>query len=596
MSLTRKIRHHFYKHKKFFIKNTSQFVFFFFIAIVIVGFKFLYPFHLILAIPFVVLALVSILKIFVLGRYEINRSAKFNKIKRYLARFEKLFYILFFISVIWYILSQVIPNDTNPYKNMTDKEVVEFVDQSLDLSTLHLDRLEITANTLLESNILKNSTLTADELTTLQANWNDFIDATKDSEELTDIHRYFGQISYFNLPETHTKSFMISYGLYMKKFELFGKIIDATENNDRVIKALNENSTAFGGKNSYYDIRNRHIGHNTLLRRNLGRIYLNFLEKTVDTKSLGEDYQALVRASKASHQYLVANSLNTTKTVVDKYSDDFENGLFNSWFPIQMSVADTMGKIHLSARHTNFITEDQIKEMKPRLEPGDIFIERRNWHLSNVGIPGFWPHAALYLGTNSEMNDYFKEQFPREGFSNLDELVKYRFPAFYNQHKAVNEKGHNYAVIEGQAPGIILLSLEESGMADYLGVLRPKLSKEEKLNAVLRAIGNYGKPYDYNFDFETRDEIVCSELVYDAYLPNNGGRGLNFELTLTSGRKMISPNAIVEKFYNEHNTEEQELDFVYFLDGNEDLQKAFIKDENAFLTSWTRSKFSNLQE
>ncbi len=596
MSLLKKIRHHFYKHRKFILKNTFRFLFFFFVAIAIVGFKFLYPFHLALSIPFVVLALVAILKIFILGRYEINRSARFNKIKRYLARFEKLFYILLLIGVIWYILSQVIPNDTNPYENMTDEEVVEFVDQSLDLSALHLDRLEITANTLLESNILTNHTLTADELTTLQANWNDFIDATKDSEELTDIHRYFGQISYFDLPETHAKSFMISYGLYMKKFELFGKIIEATENNDRVIKTLNENSTAFGGKNSYYDIRNRHIGHNTLLRRNLGRIYLNFLEKTVDTKSLSEDYQALVRASKESHQYLVANSLNATKTVVNKYSDDFENGLFNSWFPIQMNVADTMGKIHLSARHTNFITEDQIKEMKPHLEPGDIFIERRNWHLSNVGIPGFWPHAALYLGTSSEMNDYFKEQFPREGFSNLDELVKYRFPTFYNQHKAINEKGHNYAVIEGQAPGIILLSLEESGMADYLGVLRPKLSKEEKLNAVLRALGNYGKPYDYNFDFETRDEIVCSELVYDAYLPNNGSRGLNFELTLTSGRKMISPNAIVKKFYNEHNTEKQELDFVYFLDGNEDLQKAFVKDENTFLTSWTRSKFSNLQE
>jgi len=54
---------------------------------------------------------------------------------------------------------------------------------------------------------------------------------------------------------------------------------------------------------------------------------------------------------------------------------------------------------------------------------------------------------------------------------------------------------------------------------------------------------------------------------------------------------------MVEKFCREHGTTNQELDFVYFVDGNENLQKAYPKDENAFLTtSWTQSKFSSLQE
>lgn len=127
-------------------------------------------------------------------------------------------------------------------------------------------------------------------------------------------------------------------------------------------------------------------------------------------------------------------------------------------------------------------------------------------------------------------------------------------------------------------------------------MLRPKIEKTDTLKAVLRSFENYGKPYDYNFDFDTRDEIVCSELVYDAYLSMNDKKGVNFPLEITSGRKMISPNKMVEKYFNERGLPGKELDFVYFIDGNESLLRAFVKDESAFSTSWTRPKFSGQLE
>ncbi len=36
------------------------------------------------------------------------------------------------------------------------------------------------------------------------------------------------------------------------------------------------------------------------------------------------------------------------------------------------------------------------------MEPGDIIVARQNWYLSNIGLPGFWPHAELYVGTPEE--------------------------------------------------------------------------------------------------------------------------------------------------------------------------------------------------
>ncbi len=596
MPFLKPLKSHYHKNKTKIYKNLFRIFLYLFITMLIVGFRIGYPYHYLLSVPFLLLSIKHVLFSPFLNAFLGTKSAVFIFLKKVFGKYGTYIFLVMGLGILIYISAQVLPSDQNPFKEMSDSEIESYVDESLNLSVLYLDQLEVDGNALLESGLLDNETLTLDELALLKANWDQFIQVTQDSEQMTDVHRYFGQISYWSLREAHTKSFVISYALYLKKFELFGKIIQAVGKNERVIKALNEYSVAFEGKNSYYDIRDRHVGKETLIRRSLGRAYLWFLEITVDSSQFGENYNAFIRESRQSYAYLITHSATTAGVMVSKFNDDVENGLFNSWFPIQKNVADTMGKIQVSSRKEPLISTEQITAMRDKLHPGDILIQRRNWHVSNVGIPGFWPHAALHLGTIHEANEFFGELFPRDGFASFSELVETQFPEFYLKYQLPDEAGYPYAVIEGQAPGIIIQSLEKSAGADYLGVLRPKISKESIMKAFLRAIGNYKKPYDYNFDFETRDEIVCSELVYDAYLPGKDKEGIHFELTRTSGRNMISPNQIVEKFYEEHDTSASELDFVYFIDGNENLKRAFVKDENAFLTSWTRSKFSNLQE
>ncbi len=266
-----------------------------------------------------------------------------------------------------------------------------------------------------------------------------------------------------------------------------------------------------------------------------------------------------------------------------------------TWFPVQKGVADMMGDIKVYRQHKYLISYDQIEEMGKDLQPGDILLERREWYLSNIGMPGFWTHAALYIGTPEERKAFFddpsvKEWLAKKGAGDSEEYLSRVYKEAYARSVRPDE-GRIPKIVEAIGEGVLFTTLEYSAHCDSLAVLRPRLSKKDRLAAIARGFKYSGRPYDFDFDFLTDATLVCTELVYKAYEKTAETAGLSFKLQKILGKLLLSANDIAVEYDKEYNTNKQDMDFVLFYDGFEKSRDAKRSDEKEFRASWKRPKW-----
>ena len=263
--------------------------------------------------------------------------------------------------------------------------------------------------------------------------------------------------------------------------------------------------------------------------------------------------------------------------------------------PTQEGVARWAGEVRVRRHGEALISPAQIATLPAQLEPGDVLLQRREWYLTNAGIPGFWTHAALYVGTPAERSAFFDDEAVRvwaaeSGATDFEALLKLSRPEAYAA--SLKPDGSQPArVLEAIADGVVFTSIEHSAAADSMVVLRPRLSKIERAVALLRAFEYAGRPYDYDFDFRTDAALVCSELIFKSYEPGALTRGLDLDLQWVSGRPMITPNEMARRFALTRHDEERPFDFVLMLDGSERSGDAHPATADVFATSWRRPKW-----
>lgn len=330
-----------------------------------------------------------------------------------------------------------------------------------------------------------------------------------------------------------------------------------------------------------------------------------------------DDAAALLSLAERLHGSVRSRYRSDGVELTARQTKDLASSLaFRAWFPVQKNVANAMGNVRVKRPGEYLIGPDLIREVRTRLQPGDIGITRKNWYLSNCGIPGFWPHAVMHLGTPEEMESHFDDPEVRAwcasmspGASSLVELLQRRHPKAWASYArsigaaAARSEGIHAGdlpqgtvlrptFIEAIAPGVVFRCAEETVAADFAGFLRPRLSKLEVARAIERAFSHAGKPYDYNFDFTTDSELVCSELVYKSYEPDGEHRGLAIPLEETLGRPLLSPTTLARLYDEQHGSDDRFFDFVAFVDAREKDGAAFLGTEDDFRASWKRPKWS----
>ncbi|OIO72956.1 MAG: hypothetical protein CO186_04755 [Zetaproteobacteria bacterium CG_4_9_14_3_um_filter_49_83] len=167
--------------------------------------------------------------------------------------------------------------------------------------------------------------------------------------------------------------------------------------------------------------------------------------------------------------------------------------------------------------------QDVQTQIGSQLRAGDILLEKTPFRLTDKLIPGHWGHAAIWIGSEDE----------------IKALGIWNDPAVVPFHDRIRA---GRGVVEALRSGVNMNSLHHFLNVDDLAVLRsPHADKALQAKHILLALRQVGKAYDFNFDIETTDKIVCSELVYTVYID------MSWPTERTLGRYVISPDHVARK-------------------------------------------------
>lgn len=332
-------------------------------------------------------------------------------------------------------------------------------------------------------------------------------------------------------PETRLKGVMLSLSSALVLYDNYLLAISLFEGDGKLRRLLNESDPGYAVKSA--ELAKITMSYNSVGNRERVRKAIKFFEresrklKPLLTENSETDYISTLIVQSPSYTmvhkwspfYVVGRRLGFLGAVTTDTLTGFERtgvSLFSMVFGNAVGLVETRkGKLYGK--------EDVIRELKETLAAGDILLEKTPFRLTDKLIPGYWGHAAVWVGAERE----------------LKELGIWDHPVVTPYHDRIRE---GRLVVEALRSGVEMNSLEHFLNIDSIGIMRePGLDPRERAATVIRALRQVGKPYDFNFDVESKGRVYCSKLVYLSY------GGIDWPTGKSLGRATFTPDDVAVK-------------------------------------------------
>ena len=346
------------------------------------------------------------------------------------------------------------------------------------------------------------------------------------------------------IPELiRTKAVMLSIAAALTLYDnyMMGALI--FENDKRLRRILNDPDKGFGiSANELLEIT---MAANSMSKQKRIQDGIHFFEERNEQfNSLKDDdyaYLKLLIYSSPSYNHLknigTAGMLKKKFKMFGKIARDVIAEIRDDGFDgVSKFFGNSVGLIE-SRKGKLFGKEEIRKQLLEQLQPLDILLEKTPFRLTDKLIPGHFGHVAIWVGNQKE----------------LQEKGLWEHKLVQPHHQKITPAGNKASskegclIVEALREGVKLSSLEAFMNIDDIAILRPVFSenaRQKEKESLLLAFRQLGKAYDFNFDVNTTEKIVCSELAYVCF-PQ-----IDWPTEKTAGRHTISPDNVANLCWN----------------------------------------------
>ena len=276
----------------------------------------------------------------------------------------------------------------------------------------------------------------------------------------------------------------------------------------------------------------------------LGKGQAEFLVRTFEEDQVAVEKlnQPYPRSEISRHTYdkLAGSLRNKVERELKALGRKIEDDIEELSYELQAEVFFGVSRLKKPSAYVVRFSDAQKREVRERLQPGDLVLTYTGGYASNIFIPGSFKHGMTYVGTPSERHAV---GLSPERILATSGLPQERGLA-ENLWRATTSAGRPANLIEAVGEGVKFSNLDHI-MDTHIWrmlVIRPCLDSPERIRQLGRTFSYLGEEYDFRFDFADASRQVCTEVIYRSL---NGMHGIDFPLTRRGGHVTLSADDLV---------------------------------------------------